>query len=449
MNSVTAAPDDRTFVADIRGFWRWHTCERRADDLGVTSLPPPGWYPDPQYSQRLRWWDGQRWGAHAAPPQRVAPPPPPQKGPRRAGVWVVAGGLVLVAAVATAVADSGDRSKSASHNARATSFASDPATSPVPSVSVTPSSARSAAAAELTAAPADRAQAGSRPAVAVLATLTLKGRAPQTGYSREQFGQAWTDDNGDPGGHNGCDTRNDVLRRDLTDVTIKPGSNGCAVLTGTLHDPYTDTTIRFVRGASTSEALQIDHVVALSDAWQTGAQSWSREKLVDLANDPLNLLAVDGSSNESKGAGDAATWLPPNKSYRCAYVARQVAVKARYGLWVTTAEHAAIARVLSSCPHQVAPTESGAPPPNPQHISGPIVRHPTTSQAAPPPTTVEVYANCAALNVDYPHGVGKLGAHDHTSSGSDPVTDFTVDTSLYEANTDRDGDNDGVACERH
>lgn len=199
-------------------------------------------------------------------------------------------------------------------------------------------------------------------ALALLATLAVKGRAPNTGYSRAQFGPAWTDDNDDPDGHNGCDTRNDVLRRDLTAVTIKPGSNGCTVLSGTLHDPYTGATIAFTRGTRTSGAVQIDHVVALDDAWQTGAQYWPARRRVDLANDPLELLAVDGPANEAKGAGDAATWLPPNKAYRCAYVARQVAVKARYGLWVTPAERDAIARVLGGCPGQQAPTESGSVP---------------------------------------------------------------------------------------
>lgn len=109
-------------------------------------------------------------------------------------------------------------------------------------------------------------------AVDTMSALPIKGRAAKTGYSREQFGAAWTDDVAVDGGHNGCDTRNDILRRDLTGPKIKPGSNGCSVLFGTLHDPYTGRSIAFVRGSSTSTAVQIDHVVSLSDAWQTGAQ---------------------------------------------------------------------------------------------------------------------------------------------------------------------------------
>jgi hypothetical protein len=103
---------------------------------------------------------------------------------------------------------------------------------------------------------------------------------------------------------------------------------------------------------STSDDVQIDHVVALSNAWQTGAQALDVYQRELIATDPLNLLAVNGPTNQSKGDGDAATWLPPAKGYRCAYVARQVAVKTRYKLWVTPAERDAIARVLTDCPHR-------------------------------------------------------------------------------------------------
>ena len=186
-------------------------------------------------------------------------------------------------------------------------------------------------------------------ALAQLDSLTVKGRAPKTGYSRDQFGQAWTDDVNVTQGHNGCDTRNDILRRDLTVVTTKPGTRECVILTGVLDDPYTGRRIEFVRGERTSPAVQIDHVVALSDAWQKGAAQWDRAKRTDFANDPVNLQATDGPTNQSKGAGDAATWLPPAKSYRCTYVSRQIEVKARYGLWVTDAEKRAMAQIMGTC----------------------------------------------------------------------------------------------------
>ena len=182
-----------------------------------------------------------------------------------------------------------------------------------------------------------------------LAALPVKGRAPKTGYDRAEFGPAWTDDVDVQGGHNGCDTRNDVLRRDLTAERIKPGTHGCVVLSGSLTDPYTGRTIAFVRGRATSTRVQIDHVVALGDAWVKGAQQLTRAQRTDLANDPLNLLAVDGPTNSAKRDSDAASWLPPDKAFRCTYVARQVAVKARYRLWVTAPEKAQIARLLASC----------------------------------------------------------------------------------------------------
>ena len=111
----------------------------------------------------------------------------------------------------------------------------------------------------------------------------------------------------------------------------------------------------FVRGPGTSSDIQIDHVVALGDAWQKGAQQLSSAERYALANDPLELLAVDGKTNQDKGDGDAASWLPPNKSYRCAYVARQIAVKVKYKLWVTPAEYQAMATVLNDCPTQTTP----------------------------------------------------------------------------------------------
>lgn len=208
-------------------------------------------------------------------------------------------------------------------------------------------------------APADPGPAGAVDRSVVLTQLnelSIKGRAPKTGYARAHFGPAWSDDVTVPYGHNGCDTRNDILRRDLVDIEIKPGTNDCVVLTGVLNDPYSGTTIAFQRGRDTSRAVQIDHVVALSDAWQKGAQQWDETTRRNFANDPLNLQATSGPVNDRKGDGDAATWLPPNKSYRCDYVSRIVGVKYGYGLWVTQAEHDAIERVLTN--------ECDAPPPD-------------------------------------------------------------------------------------
>jgi hypothetical protein len=183
----------------------------------------------------------------------------------------------------------------------------------------------------------------------------VKGRAPKTGYSREKFGQAWRDLD-----RNGCDQRNDVLRRDLRKVQIKPRTYGCVVLKGTLISPYSGRKFRFVRGPR-SITVPIDHVVSLSDAWQKGAARWSRAKRERFANDFLELRSTDIHTNSSKGDADAASWLPPRKGYRCRYVARQIAVKWKYGLSVTRAERDAMARVLERCPDRTLPRSRPIP----------------------------------------------------------------------------------------
>jgi hypothetical protein len=182
-------------------------------------------------------------------------------------------------------------------------------------------------------------------AAQLLQTIAIKGRAPKTGYARTQYGDGWAVTSG-------CDTRNIILHRDLQQPAV---GEGCKVLSGTLNDPYTGKMIVFKRGADSSADVQIDHVVALSNSWQTGAQLLTKDERQHLANDPLELLAVDGPANQAKGDGDAATWLPPNKLFRCQYVSRQIAVKAKYHLWMTPPEHDAAARILDTCPGQMLP----------------------------------------------------------------------------------------------
>ena len=179
-------------------------------------------------------------------------------------------------------------------------------------------------------------------ALTALNKLPVKGRAPKTGYSREQFPH-WKDPD-----KNGCDSRNDILKRDLTKVFFKAETNNCKVIAGTLLDPYSNKLIEFDLSKSSS-TIDIDHVVALSNAWQTGAFQLTLTQRTNFANDPLNLLAVDFKLNRQKGDADAATWLPPYKSYRCTYVARQVSVKTKYKLWVTAPEKAAISNLLTAC----------------------------------------------------------------------------------------------------
>lgn len=197
-----------------------------------------------------------------------------------------------------------------------------------------------------------------RDALVALAALRVHDSPTMAGYQRDLFGYRAVDLD-----RNGCDTRNDILRRDLHDVVLKPGTHDCVVLSGTLTDPYSGTTITFTRGTSTSDDVQIDHVVALADAWASGAAAWDQATRYRLGNDPLNLLAVSGPLNTQKSDGNAARWLPPNVAYRCAYVARQIGVKYTYGLTVTTAERTAMAGVLAGCPDQPLPSGSTVPAP--------------------------------------------------------------------------------------
>ena len=278
-------------------------------------------------------------------------------------------------------------------------------------------------------------------ALEVLETLPVKGRAPKTGYDREaKFGTAWMDIDG-----NGCDTRNDVLARDL--VYAVKASDKCKIVSGEFQDPYTGKHIEFVRGNDTSAFVQVDHVVSLSDAWQKGAQQLSQAQRITLANDPLNLYAVDGAENSAKGAGDAATWLPSNRAIRCEYVARQISVKATYALWVSSPEKDAMKRILAECetqpsvtsqftPAPVAPEPEPAPEPAPapapepapapQTIAEQPAPAPAPAPATAPPAPSAYYKNCTAAR----------------AAGAAPV--YAGDPG-YGRHLDRDGD--GVGCE--
>jgi hypothetical protein len=253
---------------------------------------------------------------------------------KKRGGFPLLSGVVVAVALVIGLAAHGDHSPQATDSGGQSAPAQAPSSSAVPSVqaSVAP-------------------PASPGTALALLAALPV--RQPQGGQAYQRtadFGRAWLDMDG-----NGCDTRDDVLARDLGGIA-RAGS--CEVLSGRLADPYTGQTIAFQRGRTTSALVQIDHVVPLGDAWQTGAQSWTQERREQFANDDGNLMAVDRHSNESKGDKDASAWLPPAVGFQCAYVARQVSAKAAYGLWVTPAEEAAMARVLSGCPaRQATPVE--------------------------------------------------------------------------------------------
>jgi hypothetical protein len=410
--------------------------------------PPPGWEPDPSWGpppEGWVWWQ---------PVERLHPPfwkakTVAETSPKfKKRLTATFGVIVLLFAIGAVGDDSSPdvaKTAAADRDVKQSAPPASPSASAAPmrpSPSPTPAPAAPPTTDELIA------QAGQddRKALALLGTLAVKGRAPKTGYDRDVFGAAWTDTD-----RNGCDTRNDMLARDLSGETFKAGTNNCVVISGTLADPYTGTTITFAKAAA--DAVHIDHVVALSDAWQKGAQQWEPGKRLAFANDPLSLLAVDGPANSSKSDSDAASWLPPNKAYRCAMVARQVAVKAKYGAWVTAAERDAIARVLSTCPNEPAPTggnptlapvappKPAAPPPQSQAPA------PPKEQAPPPPTAAKEYANCTAMHQDYKGGVARPGAVDKRASGSAKYKPH-YDQALYDANTKSDRDKDGIACEQ-
>lgn len=277
-------------------------------------------------------------------------------------------------------------------------------------------------------------------ALVLLQALPVKGRAPMTGYSRQEFGSPWKDVDG-----NGCDTRDDILAMQLVNVARL---DDCRVGSGGEADPYTGAALAYRRGHST---VDIDHVESLGDAWQTGAQQLSLVQRTQLANDPLNLLAVSASANRQKGDADAASWLPRVKSYRCPYVARQVSVKRKYQLWVTRAEHDAIAAILAGCPAQSVPvgaasraaapasttprvtptpTRTSTPPPAPTRTStsppAPTPAAPTPAASAPAPPASVYYANCTAAR----------------AAGAAPIQRGQPG---YRPALDRD--DDGVACE--
>ena len=297
-------------------------------------------------------------------------------------------------------------------------------------------------------------QAAAGTALAALGDLPVKGRAPKADYSRDQFGPRWADTD-----HNGCDTRNDILRRDLTGIAVKPGTHGCNVSSGTLESAYTGETIDFVAGQTTSSRVQIDHVVALSDAWQKGAQQLDAARRTELANDPLNLLAVDGPSNNTKSDADAATWLPPRTSERCEYVATQIAVKQRYELWVTNTEKDAMVRVLDTCPEQPLPKARPIPAPADAVTEAPTADAPSTPQAeaatpvapdpaAPGPGSASGPADASVVEAAAP-GAGVPGADVYFSRCAEAraagVAPLRVGTPGYRPGLD--GDGDGVACE--
>jgi len=189
---------------------------------------------------------------------------------------------------------------------------------------------------------AEQTKANSVRAIDVLENLAVQEKYTAEKYYRKLFYDNWGTD------EHGCNTRELILARDLKNTVI----NGCKVQSGVLSDPYTGQTILFRRGENTSSIVQIDHVVALSNAWATGAAKLDAQERYNLSQDPLNLLAVEGQSNQDKSDSSADKWLPSDEKFHCQYVARQISVKYKYHLWVTPAEKSAMQKVLALCPEE-------------------------------------------------------------------------------------------------
>lgn len=190
------------------------------------------------------------------------------------------------------------------------------------------------------------------PGVDILAGIPeIPARIRGHDYRRAAFGDAWTDDNTAPGGHNGCDTRNDILDRDLVDKTyVSIKRCPTAVASGTLHDPYSNATVAFVRGAQVGAAVQIDHIVPLALAWDLGARDWLLDKRIRFANDPANLIAVAGKPNQDKGDSGPVNWMPPNHAFWCQYAVQFADVLRGYQLPVDAPSAAVLRDAASGCP---------------------------------------------------------------------------------------------------
>ena len=395
----------------------------------MTGAAPGAWRGDPYHRHELRYWDGHAWTPHVSdlgvldddPVFPVADgddraflrrnaaagsqPGPGMRaltdrlGRRMAGVWAV-GGFTAVVAIAAVSALGGSSSDTvitlhsaavppgpsgAAYRAQGSEPApraeADLRASPGPATTAAASTAAGSGAATPAAAKQATRAPASRPggAMIALATLQVKGRSGGR-PAQDAFGPLWYDAD-----QNGCDTRDDVLRRDLDEPRFGP--DGCTVQAGTLHDPYTGDTLTPDPGIEFGLEVEIDQVVAIGDAWATGAGGLTAQQRLAFANDPLNLLAVSEGTRAGKRDLDAAGWLPSNGSLRCGYVARQIAVKASYRLWVTPTEKTAMRKILAGCPGQALPTAAQATPPprvTPQFRSLPPLRRPPAFRTQPP-----------------------------------------------------------------
>lgn len=168
-----------------------------------------------------------------------------------------------------------------------------------------------------------------------LGQLAVKPEGSSTGYSRDKFPH-WITQSG------ACNTREVVLKRDGTSVVQ---DSSCAAVSGSWYSPYDGATW------TAAADLDIDHVVPLSEAWRSGASSWTTASRQAFANDLTRpqLIAVTDNVNQAKGDKDPAEWLPSRTDYRCMYSRMWVHVKYYWKLSVDSAEKSALQSILNGC----------------------------------------------------------------------------------------------------
>lgn len=265
-------------------------------------------------------------------------------------------------------------------------------------------------------------------ALSALEDLAVQEMTHTDDYKRDLFGNAWEDTD-----NNSCDTRNDILARDLTEITVNAD---CKVQTGVFNDPYTGTVINFDRSTGNGGGVDIDHIIPLSLAWKTGAADWDEATRVAFANDPLNLAASDAGENRKKGDKDASRYLPPNAGFHCEYVARQVTVRTKYATFVTQAEKDAMREVLNTCPDQLL-SDGGKPGTDGTVGSVQPVQPAPAPAVEPAPAAAEVAPAVPGVSDPQFSSCTKAKA-----AGFGPYTSAQAEYSWY-----KDGDGDGTVCE--
>jgi Protein of unknown function (DUF1524) len=235
-----------------------------------------------------------------------------------------------------------------------------------------------------------------------------------SGYDRSKFPH-WVDAD-----HDGCDTREEVL---LAEAIVKPHKGAGCTLTGGRWYSYYDN-----KYWSDTNRIDIDHVVALAEAWESGARTWTTDRRKAYAkdlDDRRTLVGVTDTVNAAKSADDPANWLPPVASMRCRYVRNWVAIKIRWWLTVNNAEKNALTWIASGCPNDTLTVTRTAKPGS--STSTTTTTQPPSGNCSPSYPTVCIPPPPPDLDC------GEISYRNFTVVAPDPHG--------------FDGDHDGVGCE--